>query len=92
MPSVPSPPPSTSVTLAWNADQATADPGTNPTGYKLYIGFSSGNYTQTENVGSATTVRVTNLISGSTYYFVVTAYDAAGIQSPYSNQVSYTVP
>ena len=58
----------------------------------MHLGLSSGNYTQTENVGSATTVRVTSLISGSTYYFVVTAYDAAGIESPYSNQVSYTVP
>ena len=88
----PSPTPSTSITLAWNADSATSDPGTNPTGYKLHIGFSSGNYTQTENVGKVTTATVSSLKSGSTYYFVVTAYDAAGIQSPYSNQVSYTVP
>jgi hypothetical protein len=50
------------------------------------MGLSSGNYMQTTKVGSATAVTVTNLISGSTYYFAVTAYNAAGVDSPYSNQ------
>jgi hypothetical protein len=56
------------------------------------MGLSSGNYTQTIGVGNATAVTVTNLISGSTYYFAVTAYNAAGVDSLYSNEVSYTVP
>jgi hypothetical protein len=56
------------------------------------MGLSSGNYTQTTGVGSATSVTVTNLISGSTYYFAVTAYNAAEVDSPYSNEVSFKVP
>lgn len=32
----------------------------------------------------------TGLVSGVTYYFMVTAYDAAGIQSDPSNELSYT--
>jgi hypothetical protein len=88
----PSPTPSTSVTLAWNPDAVTSDPGTNPVGYRLHIGLASGNYTQTTNVGNTTAVTVSNLISGSTYYFAVTAYNAAGVESPDSNQISYHAP
>jgi Fibronectin type III domain len=87
-----SPTPTDSVTLAWNADPATSNPGTNPAGYMLYIGTSSGNYTQTTNVGTATAVTVSSLQSGTTYYFAVTAYNSAGVQSPFSNQVSYKAP
>jgi hypothetical protein len=88
----PSPSPSTSVTLAWNADAATGNSGTNPARYTLYIGTSSGNYTRTQAAGTATSVVVSGLNSGSTYYFAVAAYNAAGIDSPYSNEVVYTVP
>jgi hypothetical protein len=67
-----------SVTLAWNADAATSNPGTNPVGYRLHMGLSSGNYTQTIGVGNATAVTVTNLTSRSAYSFAVTAYNAGG--------------
>src|SRR6202043_344362 len=74
-----------SVTLAWNTD-------TDPTvvGYNLDYGTSSGNLTQTENVGNATTATVSGLTAGTTYYFAVTAYNAAGLNSVDSNIVSYT--
>ena len=66
----------TSVTLAW-------DPSTDPTvvGYILYYGNYSENFSQSINVGGATSATVTNLTPGQTYYFVATAYNAAGIQS-----------
>ena len=90
--SPPNPPPATNVTLAWNANPPTSDPATNTTGYRMHIGFASGNYTQSTDVGKNTTFTLTNLTSGSTYYFAVTAYDAAGVESPPSNEVSFTAP
>ena len=56
------------------------------------MGITNGTYTQVTDVQTATTYTVQNLTSGTTYYFAVTAYDSNGLQSPYSNQVSYTVP
>jgi hypothetical protein len=89
----PSPTPSgDSVTLAWNADSQTSNPATNPTGYRLHFGTSSGNYTQTQDVGNATSGTVSSLTSGTTYYFAVTAYNAGGVDSPFSNQVSFKAP
>jgi hypothetical protein len=58
----------------------------------VHIGLASGNYKQIIDVGSSTTTIVSNLVSGSKYYFVVGAYNAAGVEGPYSNEVSYSVP
>jgi hypothetical protein len=88
----PTPRQSSSVTLAWDANVATSNSGTNTVGYRLYMGLASANYTQSTNVGNSTTATVSGLSSGSTYYFAVTAYNAAGTQSPPSNQVSFTAP
>jgi hypothetical protein len=74
--------------LAWNADAATSNANTNTVGYKLHTGFSSGSYTQTTDLGNITTATVPLTQSGSTYYFIVTAYNSAGIESPVSNQIS----
>ncbi len=76
---------SPSVSLAWNAD-------TGPTvvGYNLDYGTSSGSLTQTQNVGNVTTATVSGLTAGTTYYFAVTAYNAAGVNSVDSNEVSFT--
>ena len=73
------------VTLSWNTD-------TDPTvvGYNLDYGTSSGNLDQTENVGNVTTATVSGLNTGTTYFFAVTAYNAAGVNSNYSNIVSFT--
>jgi hypothetical protein len=38
----------------------------------------------------ATTVPLTK--SGSTYFFIVTAYNTDGTESPVSNQISVTAP
>jgi len=73
------------VTLAWDAD---SDP--NVVGYRLHSGITSGVYTQTTEVGSALAVSVSNLVNGNTYFFVVTAYNAAAVESAPSNEVSYT--
>jgi hypothetical protein len=91
----PTPKPSatpTSLTFAWNADAATSNPATNTVGYRLHVGVASGVYTKTTTLGNTTSATVSNLISGLTYYCVVTAYNSAGVESPRSKEVSYKVP
>jgi len=61
-------------------------------GYRVYWGTGSGSYVQAVgagvNTGSATTYTVTGLTAGRTYYFAVTAYDAAGNESAFSAEAS----
>jgi hypothetical protein len=72
---------------SWNAN-------TEPdlAGYKIYYGLSSGNYTISINVGNVTQYTVNQLTEGLIYYFVVTAYDTAGNESAYSQEVSAEIP
>ena len=76
-----------SVTLGWN-------PSTDPlvAGYNLYYGGASGNYTNKVTIGKATTAVTSGLLVGVTYYFSATTYNAAGMESLFSGEVSYTVP
>ncbi|MEK7524472.1 MAG: fibronectin type III domain-containing protein [Patescibacteria group bacterium] len=58
------------------------------TGYKIYRGTKSaaqnnGSYNLSSvKVGKVTTKSIKNLLNGRTYYFVITALDAAGNESP----------
>jgi hypothetical protein len=74
------------VTLAW-------DPSGGPAlaGYRIHSGTTNGVYTQTIEVGNVTSASVSNLTAGTTYYFVVTAYDTSNRESSPSNEISYTV-
>jgi hypothetical protein len=76
-----------SLTLTW-------DPYSIPNlaGYRLYSGTTPGVFTQRIEVGKSTTISVSKLKDGQTYFFAVTAYDISGAESPPSNKVSYTVP
>lgn len=76
-----------SVTLAWN-------PVTNAAlaGYNVYYGSKSGTYTNVVSVANVTNATVTGLLEGGTYYFAVTALSTAGLESAYSQEVSYWVP
>jgi hypothetical protein len=71
-----------SVTLSWDAS-----PDTNVAGYRIYIGPSSGNYTNSIDVGNLTSGTVPLLAGGGTYYFVVSAYSSEGFESDFSNEV-----
>jgi predicted hotdog family 3-hydroxylacyl-ACP dehydratase len=75
------------VQLAW-------DPSPSPevTGYHLYWGPASRSYDQQQDVGFDTSATVTNLVAGTTYYFAVTAYESAGLESDFSNEVVYEPP
>jgi len=57
-------------------------------GYKVYHGVASRNYTSVIDVGNVTQYTVNNLNYGTTYFFAVTAYDLAGNESDYSEEVS----
>src|SRR6267142_4908412 len=76
-----------SVSLQW-------DPNPEPDidGYRVYYGTSSGSYNQQINVGNTTAATVSNLTNGSTYFFVVTAFNTVVMESLPSNEVSASVP
>jgi hypothetical protein len=78
---------SANVTLAWNS---VSDP--NVAGFNIYYGGVSGTYTNKTSVGLVTGLTISNLVNGSTYYFAATTYGAAGAESAFSSEVSYTVP
>lgn len=78
-------PPAT-VTLAWDAS-----PSPGIAKYTVYYGPSSGTYTNTAITGGTnTTLTVSNLVRGASYYFAATASDTNALESDYSNEVSYT--
>ncbi len=73
--------------MAW---QPSAD--TNVVGYNVYYGLASGNYSTKVSLLNVTSTTILGLVEGKTYYFVVTAYNAAHLESLPSNEVSYRVP
>jgi len=85
----PPPPPSGggtgTVTVVWSANNE-AD----LQGYRVYVGTSSGARSQVFDVGNVTSTRLT-LPLGSTYFFVVTAYDRSGNESSASGELSRSV-
>jgi len=78
-----------SVTLAWNPSTST-----NVVGYDINCGLASGDYTNTFYVDGAnsTNTTITGLVEGATYYFAAVAVNAVGVASPFSNEISYSVP
>lgn len=80
-------PPAGSVNLTW-------DPSPSPAiaGYNIYSGGISGTYTNKVSAGNTSSVTLSNLVAGSTYYFAVTCYDAMSEESVFSNEAVYTVP
>jgi hypothetical protein len=51
---------------------------------------NGGPYSLIASIPAATTYQNTGLISGTTYYYVVTAVNSSGLESPQSNQASGT--
>ena len=73
-----------SVSLAWNRSSTT-----NVTGYRVYYGAASRNYSNSVVAGNVTNITVPGLASGVTYFFAVTAYNASGLASAFSTEFSY---
>ena len=75
------------VTVAW-------DPNPEPevAGYKIYYGTSPGSYTSSLDAGNATSIVISGLRDGATYFFSAVAYDASNNESGFSNEITYAVP
>src|SRR4029077_17368255 len=73
------------LTVAW-------DPSANATGYIVQFGTTSGVYTTQVDVGPVTQAPIATLADGTTYFFSVKAYNASGLQSGASAEVSGTTP
>lgn len=82
------PPSSSSVTLTWNANVES-----DLAGYRVYRATSSGKYGAAIATIQGNTPKyiATGLQFNTTYFFVVTAYDIAGNESAYSNEVSKSI-
>lgn len=83
-----------SVTLEWLPPQANTDgsSASDLAGYVIYWGTDPGSYDQQvtiENVGL--TAYVVDGLRPATYYFTATAFNTAGIESDYSNEVERSV-
>lgn len=76
-----------SVTLAWDAIN---EPWVS--GYAIRFGGSSGQYTNRVDARTNTTITISPLTPGDTYYFVANAYTSDGQENPPSNEIGYTVP
>lgn len=75
------------VQLAWNPPAS----GT-VSFYNVYYGVGSGQYTNKLNVGSSTNTTVTLPARGVAFFFAVTDVSSVGLESPFSNEVTYTAP
>jgi Fibronectin type III domain/Divergent InlB B-repeat domain len=71
------------VRLAW-------DPNPEPDDYILRYGTRAGQPTWSLEVSKKTTAAVSDLEDGTTYYFTVVARNSRGVESPPSNEVSFT--
>lgn len=76
--------PAGTVTVAWNPN-----PEPDIAGYELSYGTATGSYTQTIDAATNLEATVTGLNDGTIYYFAVTAINAQGLRSPFSDEVIY---
>jgi len=75
-----------SIVLNWNGS---ASPQV--AGYNVYYGTTSGNYLSMLPAGNVTSLTISNLTLGGTYFFAATAYDSNGRESRYSPELKVTV-
>lgn len=64
------------------------DPVPGASGYKVYYGLASGQYTQIKDVGNRSTTTMANLTDCTDYFMAVKAYNAYGESAEFSNEVS----
>jgi Legume lectin domain/Abnormal spindle-like microcephaly-assoc'd, ASPM-SPD-2-Hydin len=76
------------VSLQWGASSSPV------TGYRVYRGSAGGGPYPNYTVGPVSTLGYvdSSVSAGATYYYVVTAINAQGAESEFSNEVSVTVP
>jgi len=74
------------VRLEWNKNTES-----DLAGYRIYYGPASGSYEFSVDVGNSASSIISELETGTTYYFAITAYDTNGNESEYSAEISYAV-
>jgi hypothetical protein len=74
---------SESVVLSWNAGNRAI------TGFTVYYGTSSHDYSSTLTVGDTNRAVISGLTFGATYYFAVSETDILGHQSALSSETSF---
>jgi hypothetical protein len=74
-----------SVVLSWGPSASSV------AGYRVYRNDGSGFLPLTSEIPNLTYTDAT-VVSGSTYNYAVTAVDAAGIESPFSNEATAVIP
>jgi hypothetical protein len=82
------------IRLSWERPTAKADgtPLAEIAGYKMYYGPTSQAYDFIKTIGNHTTYTLAGLEAGRMCYLTVTAYDASGNESSFSNEVRVVVP
>jgi hypothetical protein len=83
-----------SVTLSWTAPTENEDgsPLVDLSGYRIYWGTTPGNYPNSLTIDdTGLTTYVIDNLAPDTYEFVATSFNAAGIESAYSNPSTKTV-
>ena len=83
-----------SVTFSWVAptENNNGSPLTNLAGYKIHYGTASQDYTQVVALNNPSLNRyVLDSLPSGTYYFAITAYNSAGIESNLSGEITTTL-
>lgn len=80
------------VSLAWDPPVNNTDgsPVANLAGYRLYYGTNSQVYFGQIMAGLTPTATVSNLQEGVTYYFAAVAFNETGVESSYSEEITWT--
>lgn len=73
------------VGLSWKAS-----PDPSVSGYRIYYGSTSGYYTNYLTAGNVTNLEITGLVDNVTYFFAAKSYNAAGVESDFSNETIFT--
>ena len=81
-------PATSSATLKWSPNTES-----DLAGYKIYRATTSGGYGApfATVTGDVTTYIASGLQVGTTYFFVITAFDSAGNESPFSNEATKSI-
>jgi hypothetical protein len=85
---------SSSVTFNWVAptENSNGSPLTNLAGYKIHYGTTSEDYTEVVALNNPSLSRyVLDTLPKGTYYFAITAYNSAGVESNLSGEISATL-
>jgi TolB protein len=75
------------VSLTWEAGTSA-----NVVGYNVYRATVAGSYGLLSSMNSGTSYTDTTVENGQTYFYVVTAVDSTGTESPYSNVAEAVIP